>query len=246
MNPVSSVFNRNMPANKTNLTKRPWAVYLADNYAEVNATLKTGIIPDVSSNNRSAATTLNVTKTSSTNYFPPILQGTTTSKIIFPNNSLPPTYTILCVSRYSTSVNRNRILASPNVNFTHGHYEGGNSKFYNNNTSVSNLGSQPNSRSADSWCVAISTNSTITPLINACGVNNNYFGIGKAGTTTAIDAALGINNSRHGTGGQATTIDADMSDFEFHALVIYDQGLTVEEMTALSATYMANIRNILI
>jgi hypothetical protein len=241
MNLVSSVFDRKMP-NKS--TKRPWAVYLADNYAEVDATLKTGIIPDVSINNRSAATTINVTKTFDSNYTLPIVAGGLTAKIAFPIGSLPPTYTILCVSRFSTGINRNRILASPNVNFTHGHYQGSNIKIFNVNT-MSNFNTSELSRTATSWCVAISTNSTGVPLINSCGVNNAYIGTFRP-ASGVVTETLCINNSKFGTGGQlaAAGQSLDMSDFQFHALVIYDQGLTVEEMTALSASHMANIKDL--
>ena len=239
MNVTNSIHNRSLckvPPDTT--SKRPWGLYLADNYTIIDAT--SGYIPDSGSNSRPAATTTNVTKITNLdqNFKRPVLAGGITTKIKFPSGSLPTIYTILSVTRY-TGPNRNRILVSPDANFTHSHYETGNGKFYNN-TSVSNLqlATNNNFRPLDAWCISISTNSIDVPLANACGINNNYFGINKAAPTPA-NYALGINNSRFGSSGQPSpNADTDMSDFQFYALVIYDQGLTVAEMTTLSTKYM--------
>lgn len=243
MNVTNSIHNRNLnkiPPDTT--SKKPWGVYLADNYMAVNAT--SGYIPDSGSNNRSAATTTNVTKIDQAiNFKVPVLAGDVTAKIEFPAGSLPPTYTILSVTRYSSS-NRNRIIVSPNINFTHSHYENGNAKFYNDGTQITSVApTQPNQRSVDSWCISISTNSTAVPIEYAAGINNTYIGVLKAGSTAA-NVALGINNSHFGNGGgENQALFLDKSDFQFYALVIYDQGLTVTEMTNLSTKYINFMQN---
>jgi hypothetical protein len=239
MNVTSSMQNRKLAKITPNNSKKPWGVYLADNYTVVNETLKTGVIPDSSSNNRPAATTINVTKALHDNFKLPVIAGTTTAQVVFPPGSLPPIYTILSVTRYSTTINRNRIIVSPELNFTHSHYEGGNAKFYNNGVQVTSvLPGQPNSRLPESWCVSISTNSPLVDPINRAAINNIYMGIARAANTDA-NVSLGIGNSHHGTAGSYFESSfTDQSDFQFYALVIYDQGLTATEMSAVSTKYM--------
>lgn len=209
-------------------SKRPWAVYTSTNYDDA---LK--IIRDSSGNARASATTSNVQYVVDSTFRAPILAGSTTSTILFPTGSLPINYTIASVARYKPGGTLNRIIASPTINFTHSHFNGFNALFYNDATTMSSFST--NIGSNTKWCVSISTNMASIAAPNQCSLNGQYIGLGSGlKGPMAANASLCINLSGYNTQGQFAATPSNQSDFQFYSLVIYDQALTVAEMTYLS------------
>lgn len=236
MNAVSTVHNKK--ANKAFSgiefvpNKYPWAVYLASSYDSASNT-----ILDSSINNRPAAVTTNLSYISDSSFRQSVLAGTTASTILFPTGSLPVNYTIGSVTRYTLGGTKRRVLSSSNVNFTHCHYEGYNSLFYNNSTTMSPFNT--NYGSSSKWCVAVSTNSANIATPYNCILNGQYIGTGIK-LPDGASYQLSINLSHYYLGRLLTTY-SEQSDFQFYALVIYDQALTLSEMALLNSNLSLNI-----
>lgn len=233
MNTMNSFHNNNKKVN-VNPTytpidfvpnKIPWAAYIASSYDSVSNT-----ISDSSGNNRAAAITTNLSYIYDPTFRQPILTGNTGSTILFPAGSLPVNYTLGSVTRYAPLGTNRRVLTSPNRNFTHPHFAGYNSLFFNNSgTSPFGVNYGP----ATIWCVAVSTNSVNVTTPQICSLNGRYIGNGRVGPN-GNGYQLCINLSHNDSTGSNTVSPSDQSDFQFYALVIYDQALTAAEMTTLT------------
>jgi hypothetical protein len=148
----------------------------------------------------------------------PFLFGNTTQKINF-NVTIPDTFTICSITRYSSN-NRGTILNTLNNGyFIHGHWKGNRGvAHYNNwitkeNPSLTNEG---NGLMTD-WLVMCGKNDSIQPT-NILADNNK---VGKLNGGVGGQKFLNINGH-------------EPSDFEFNQLLIWDKVLTDDEMQKVS------------
>ena len=96
---------------------KPWAMYFAEDYDSTN-----NILYDCSGNNRHAFTSGNIIMNkSTTNGTPTYIQGDTNCKIDFPNGSIPATFTIASITKFTDTTNNKRILQGKNIDWYHGH-----------------------------------------------------------------------------------------------------------------------------
>lgn len=202
--------------------KRPWGKYSPSSY-------NNNLWSDESSNNRHATCVNIVPKITVGNGASApsgisCLSGTIASSIVFPFGSLPSNYTICVVSRYSGSVNNQRILTdvgSTNVVLGHyGYFSPERGFIYDDGFKL---------RSADlnyndwlSFCVIRGT-SVPTPY----NVLKDGIPVGQSQITNTSFGSLGINTSTYG----------EKSDFEICQLLIWDSALTSSELFLVSNAF---------
>ena len=192
---------------------RPWGAYFASDWSGTT-------LPDISGNGRHAITTGTITSNTQTGNgttgYIHAISGNTASTIIWPLGSVPITFTILSLTRY-TGPNYQKILCSKTGIWFHGHwsycrgiayYEGWKTTALNKGTLTDwlcfigkNSGSIPTNILADGTGIATATD----------GSGNNY--------------QLAIND---------ITYIAERSDWALSCVVIYDSILTDAHMTKLN------------
>jgi len=196
-------------------TKRPWACYFANDFYG-------SVLNDSSGNGRHATVTGTVTKTTASGNGAigniTYISGNTSSSIVFPSGSIPSTYTLLSLTRYTGGI-RLRILQSDTLNYVHGHWNGlrgvchygDDFGFMTSTNSIGNI---------DDWLCCIGKNSGNIPgniLID--GIES---GIKTGGSGSA---SLRLNGGK---------FPGDASDWAMSCVMIWDQALTNEEMILLN------------
>ena len=188
-------------------TKTPWGIYAAESYSN-------NVLYELRGNGRNA-TCSGVTLTNGIGYGAtadiPYIYGTTTSKITWPNGSIPTNFTVCSITRYTGGI-RQRILTATSGNWLHGHWAGeAGTCYYEGWIQNSAYGS------LDNWVVM-------------CGKNN-----GTAPNNVLVDGSA-TGKANGGTGGQtAMTINNSISapepsDWAFSHVFIWDQNLSDADM----------------
>jgi hypothetical protein len=220
------------------LVKPAWAVYRAEDFNAVTQQLL-----DSSINGRHATCTncsLLTTTGFGANTNIPSVVGGTTSTILFPVGSIPPTFTMFAITRYtSATTGIQRILTSTGEggnagNFLFGHWQGNYPRtFYFSGHMVSN-------------------SAITTPLTNFCNLgystastqpNNAIFNgaaIGtanKASTGGTVTARLSVNLFN------TSTAPSETSEFALSQLIIWDSELTTAEMLNVSNAFTFYLNN---
>jgi hypothetical protein len=202
--------------------KRPWGKYSPSSYnnnlwndESLNNRHATcvGIVPKITvGNGASAALGINC------------LSGTIASSIVFPFGSIPANYTICVVSRYSGTVNRQRILTdvgSTNLVLGHyGYYGAERGTIYDNGFKL--RGSDINNTNWLSLCVIRGTS---VPIPYNVLVDNVAVGLSQI-TNTSF-GSLGVNTSTYG----------EKSDFEICHVLIWDYALSSSELFLVSNAF---------
>ena len=197
--------------------KVPWAMYFAEDY---NASSPT-VLPNYISNGRDATlsgTAVTKTTVSGNGALGAItyISGTTTSTILFPTGSIPTTFTILGLARY-TGDTKQRILRGLTKNWLHGHYASLKGQaFYDGwktNTNISSAGL------LNDWLCCIGKNGGSIPgniLADGVGVGTAIGGVG--------DDRLSINTGPF----------HEPSDWALSCVMIWNTHLTDAEMVDLN------------
>jgi hypothetical protein len=146
------------------------------------------------------------------------LEGTTSSRMRFPPGSIPSTFTICSVTRYSGAAKR-RILDGLGANWLHGHYGGSAGVSYYNGWAT------PNSNQ-------LSPN---TDWLIHCGQN------GGDGLQI-INGGTSIGTATSGTGNiRLTIMDGshrnEVSDWQAMEIAVWDRALTLEEINTVVGFY---------
>jgi hypothetical protein len=194
------------------INKKPWGRYGAESWSE-------NTLNEIGGDTSKNASTLGVINGTSVGNgaTSPIafLNGSTSSSVTFPSNSIPSNFTICSLTRYTGTTNNTCILSSSS-NWFHGHFDNRKGLCYyggwnNNNTASGNQ---------DDWIVCCGTNST---LINTpYNILNNGVPMGQS-IGGVSGNQLRINNARYANG-----------NFGFSQLLIFDQLLTADEMVIVS------------
>jgi hypothetical protein len=152
------------------------------------------------------------------------LSGTIASSIVWPFGSLPANYTICVVSRYSGSVNSQRILTdvgSTNVVLGHyGYFSPEKPVIYDNGFQLRGF----NQGNTD-WLSLCVIRGTSVPIPYNVIVDNVAVGISQI-TNTSF-GSLGVNTSTYG----------EKSDFEICHVLIWDAPLTSSELFLVSNAF---------
>jgi len=214
--------------------KVPWAMYFAEDY---NAS-SPNVLPNYISNGKDATLSgieVIKTTTSGNGATGPItfISGTTGSTVLFPIGSIPSTFTILSLTRY-TGPNKQRILdgsAPPSYYWLHGHWQGisgsaKRGKAYYHAWITDESSSEGN---IDDWLCMIGKNSGAAPG------NILVDGIGK----TTKTGGSGGNNFRLNIN---SVITNEKSDWALSCVMIWSEALTDAEMVDLN-TIINNYKN---
>jgi hypothetical protein len=153
------------------------------------------------------------------------ITGTTTTQLLWPENSIPSTFTVCSVTRY-TGGQSGRILTcdgspSQSVNWLHGHWYGATRgvAYYN------------------AWRTASDNHGVVDDWLVMCGTN-----AGAPAPGNIIFDQDEIGRTAGGTGGCRLSIGyrggyAEISDWALHSLLIWDYSLgTVPALWYTSAT----------
>jgi hypothetical protein len=228
MNTISTLHscrkNNNLtPFQKLLISKPTYARYTAANYNAV-----TNVLMESTNNGRNA-TGSGISKGVTTNNGAlatiDYLSGSTSSKIIFPNGTIPNPYTICSLTRYSGPTT-GRILQSVEQNWLLGHWFGNRGVHYNGSwrTQQSSVGIKNN------WLNFCGTNGGNVPSNILCdGVS-----IGISTGSDSLVSSLSINGG--------VLYPNEVSDFEFSQVLIWNVVLTATEMKTVSnaiANYLA-------
>jgi hypothetical protein len=203
--------------------KPPWGVYCAKSYNET-----TNTIPDLTGK-QGTATCLGVAYTSSSTgngatVGIPALSGITTSTITWPTGSIPSTFTICSITRYTnTAGNKQRILGSPDQNWLHGHYNDKRGVAHYATFCTSDNTSVASSANSTDWLVMCGKN--VVSGANYILANGTPRGILPTGIVLTTSSAISINNTQY---------TAERSDFAFSHVLIWDQALTDTELILVS------------
>jgi hypothetical protein len=204
------------------INKRPWGKYSPASY-------KNNLWSDESLNNRHATCVgivpkITVANGASSPSGVNCLSGTIESSIVWPFGSIPSNYTICVVSRYSGSVNTQRILTdvgSTNVVLGHyGYYGAEKPVIYDNGFQLRGL-NQGNTN----WLSLCVIRGTSVPIPNNVIVDNVAVGVNQI-TNTSF-GSLGVNTSTYG----------EKSDFEICHVLIWDAPLTSSELFLVSNAF---------
>ena len=213
---------------------KPWGAYIAgDSRNEISVANSTGIIYDITGNGRYATIgTKGGTKglaigTGSGNGATasvPYISGTPDTTITWPSGSIPSTFTICSITRYTGATNRDRILEGIGGDWLHGHY-GGSVAFvaYGSGILVDNP------KTATNWlvmCGGNSTNNTNNPTPGNMLVNGESSGLGNGG----------VGNLTLGIGAGSP------SNFSFQQVFIWDVALTNAQLLQVSNVMMSYLQ----
>ena len=205
-----------------NAVAKIWGAYSAEAWNS-----GTNVLPDLTGNGHNATTTGVSYVTGSgngANATIAYLAGTTSSRMFWPAGSVPSTFTIASLTRYSGGSN-GRILETVNGNWLHGHWSGqAGVCYYEGWKAVNYTGSSLN---LNNWIICVGTNNTSIAMPNNIIVN----GVGVA------------NQANGGSGSYQLTVNQfEVSDFNFSQLLIWDSGLTLAQMQSVS-TILQNYLN---
>jgi len=190
----------------------PWGMYSPDSWA--NNTLY-----DLTNNGRHASTSsvnFNRSPGNGANGNLAYLYGNTSSTINWPNGSIPSTFTIASMTRYTGGAN-NRILVGTANNWLHGHW--------GNQTGLCHYDgwkAYPGIPNVTNWCVCVGTNNGNVAMPNNIISNNSAIG----------NIANGGSSNNTLTIGSGWT--GELSNWAFGGLIIWDQPLNKDQMLIVS------------
>ena len=207
---------------------RPWGGYIAGHPSNTSTSLY-----DFTGNGRNATISgsglSNTTGSGSgATATIPYMTGTTSTKISWPSGSVASTFTICSITRYNGGTKR-RVFDGSGINFFHGHSEGKSGVAYYNSWKIDQ---QSTLVGLDDWVVMCGTNSSTVIAPNDILVNSVPVSGANGGSGGCI---LTINN-----GNYAST---ESSDFAFQQVMIWNQGLSSDQMMIVSndmLSYLAN------
>ena len=198
---------------------KPWACYFAEDFSDTT-------LYDISGNNRHATTTGIIDRLSASGNGATAvidyISGNTSSTLSFPSGSIPSTYTILSLTRYTGGTNR-RILQTQNNNgnWLHGHWGGLRGACFYDGWKT---GSTFSIGILTDWLCCIGKNSGTTP-------NNILFDGISYGTATG-----GIGGGTYqlciNTGLSPGAVET--SDWALSCVIIWDQALSDQDMINLN------------
>jgi hypothetical protein len=217
----SSVYNMFTFASLLN-SKPPWGIYAAESYS--NNTLY-----ELRGNGRNA-TCSGVTLTNGNGYGAtaniPYIYGTTTSKVTWPNGSIPSIFTVCSITRYTGTANNKRILNGTSGNWLHGHWSNYSGVCYYEAWKTSSVNGPNNTN----WVITCGKNNGNNP--NNVLVNGSAKGTASGGT--GGQTSMTINNS---------TAVNEPSDWAFSHVFIWDQTLTDDELKIVSTGLSQYLNN---
>ena len=153
----------------------------------------------------------------------PYFTGTGSTKIVWPSGSIPSTFTICSITRYNET-SSGRILDAKGFNFIHGHHSGNSGiAFYENGYKTAST----STLTANNWVVMCGTNDQNVLIPNNILVNGVSSGTANGGVGGS-QYKLSINDGAIN----------EPSNFAFHQVLIWDRGLTTEQMQIVSASMM--------
>ncbi len=227
MNSISSIHSirkNNMSAFQKLLINKPtYARYSAADYDTV-----TNILKETTNNGRNATGTAITKGRSNLNgaiATIDYIQGLTSSKVIFPNGTIPNVYTMCCLTRF-TGPTQGRILQSVEQNWLLGHWNGNRGVHFNG-----------------SWRTDTATTGIKTNWLNFCATSGGTVPTNVLLDGTPIGISIGTSSpvsSLSINGG--TLYPNETSEFEFSHVLIWDVVLTAPEMKTVSnaiANYLA-------
>jgi len=161
------------------------------------------------------------------------ISGGTTSKLFWPDGSIPSSFTICSITRY-TGGSTQRILRGAQGNWLHGHYGG-------------DRGSATGSVYYETWMVdynSLASTTATTDWAVVCGSN------GLQTPTNVLYNNIPIGTASGGAGGNKLVVNYsnELSDWALSFVAIWDQHLGAEEMQTASDAlmeYLATGRSIL-
>lgn len=218
------------------------AVYYGHAYDAANH-----VLPDLSGNDRTARLTAGsaVVETADghgANRMVSFLSGTQTSALVWPSDSIPATFTICSVTRWTSEdpAKRERIINGlrgdsvfatvDGVNFLHGHHRpwqghgGAGSAYY-----------------GDGWKTRLEGTRHNLDWVVLCGTNDNS--VPAPGNVVYDGTEVGDTNG--GQGGAALNINLlvdQRSDWALHSLFIWDRALTQHEMSTVTAALTEQLK----
>ena len=206
----------------------PWGAYIAGHSNNTSTSLY-----DFTGNGRNA-TMSGVTLTSGSGNGAsasiPFLTGTSSTTITWPAGSIPATFTICSITRY-TSAPYSRIFDGAGSNWLHGHWAPLNTNYTNSGyAGVAFYGkwvtqnSSTNLSPTTNWAVVCGTNDSSIPTPNNLLVNGTGYGTVNGGTGSAT---LTINNGVGAAGNEK-------SNFAFQTVLLWNTGLTSTQMNTIS------------
>ena len=228
----------------------PWGVYIAGD-GRNNTTTLYNIMGNTTRNANITGTGISINNTGSGNGATtsiPYITGTPNTKIIWPVGSIPATFTICTIARYTNSDQtlQKRIFDGSGTNWLHGYNgsTGANTSngygtgvffyenFYNggnliNGYKTSDISGNSNSQELGvlpktNWLVLCGTNDKQVSAPYNIIANNTAIGVVNGG---AGNIQLTINNGDYAW---------DSSDFALNTVLIWDVGLTKEQMVQMS------------
>jgi hypothetical protein len=207
---------------------KPWGAYIAGHSSNTstslydftgngrNATISGSGLSNTSGSGSGATATI------------PYMTGTTSTKITWPSGSVPSTFTICSITRYNSGTKK-RIFDGSGINFFHGHWDGKSGVAFYNTWKVYQ---QSNVVGLDDWVVMCGTNSLNVIAPNNILVNSFPVSGANGGSGGSI---LTINNGNYAS--------SEASDFALQQVLIWDQGLSSDQMMMVSndmLSYLAN------
>ena len=207
------------------LKKSPWGMYSAESFVG-------SWLPEYRGNGRNAVVSAGVSAGNNTGNGAsaaiPSMSGASSATVIWPPGSIPTSFTICSITRYTGTINSRRILTSTTGNWLHGHFNGRRGVAY-----------------YESWMTQSSTSvGTLTNWLVMCGKDSSPFpanilvdgaasGIAAPGSAAAGGGALAIN----------TGYSWDISDWALSAVIIWDQLLTDAEMSTASSALLGYLNS---
>lgn len=200
--------------------KAPWGLYDAAHWSAADGKLR-----EAGGNGRDAVSEGSVTRGSGVGHGArgnvSFISGSTSSRIYWPEGSIPPSFTLCTITRYTGGVKR-RLLQAAHGNWFHGHWIGAAGTVY-----YESWQSNPDLRDDGNidWVVVCGSNGLEPP-------NNVLFdgvavGQGSGGRGGDI---LAVN--------PATANHPDESDWALSFVAIWDKVLAAEEMQTVSDALM--------
>lgn len=201
---------------------KPWGAYFAEDWSGT-------ILRDSSGNGRHATTagTIYSSNLSGNGAFAPIsyISGSTTSSITFPSGSIPSTFTILDLTRWTNSSDtskQQRIINGSSTNWMQGHIASKIGDAYYTTWIADNTGYASVVTNVTDWVCTIGTNRTTGTVGGNVIANGVKRGTALGGGTST---ALTINNG---------FITGQNSDWAMSCILIWDTALTDAQMIELN------------